>query len=350
MRGLDRRRVFEILEVGSNGDRTSLVCDLAIMALIVLNVASAIAESVPSWGSSYADLFAAFELFSVAVFSTEYVLRVATIVEGQDPRFHSPIAGRLRYMATPLAMTDLLAFLPFYLSAVIGIDLRMLRVLRLIRIFKLAHYFSALNILLDVIRIERHAFGAAYFVVVLGLLMAGSGVYLFEHEAQPEAFGSIPASLWWAVATLTTVGYGDVTPITLGGKMFGTFVMMLGVGVVAVPTGILATGFALELRKRREQYREELAAALEDGVIGSDERARLDELRESLSLSAETTADMEVSSLGLLEMAGRQLQACPHCGELLVDGAKDPLAEVEAETRVPAPASTTPGTRRPGER
>lgn len=336
MSGLDRRRVFEILDRANSSDRASQICDLVIMVLIVLNVAAAVMESVPSVGRAYEDAFALFELLSVAVFTVEYVLRVASVVEGPNPRFQSAFVGRLRYMGTPLAITDLLAFLPYYLSAFIGIDLRMLRVLRLVRIFKLAHYFSSLSILIDVIRVERHAFGAAYFMVVLGLLMAGSGVYLFEHEAQPEAFGSIPASLWWAVATLTTVGYGDVTPITLGGRLFGTFVMMLGIGIVAIPTGILATGFALELRKRREQYSEELSVALRDGTIDSDERARLNELREVLELSEDTTSDLEVSSLTLRDVTGRSLASCPHCGELLLGRAKDPILEVDADDTAPA--------------
>ncbi len=264
---LDRRRTFELLNLGSGSDRLSLSMDWLLISLILLNVVANVVESVPEIGQAYMPWFHGFELFSVAIFSVEYVLRLVCCIEGDDPRFHHPVRGRLRWATSPLAITDLLAIVPFYLSAFVAIDLRMLRVLRLLRIFKLAHYFSALNVLLDVIRTERHAFGAAYFIVVLGLILAASGVYVFEHAAQPEALGSIPAAIWWSVSTLTTVGYGDVTPVTLGGKIFGTVVMILGVGTVAVPTGLLATGFALELRKRREHYAEQLAHALADGVI-----------------------------------------------------------------------------------
>ncbi len=331
MRGLQRRRIFEILSPGTAGDRTSRACDAALMVLIVLNVGAAIAESVPSISARYGSAFAVLEFFSVMVFTVEYVLRVATIVEGPDPRFRSPVVGRLRYMVSPIAVTDLLAFGPFYLTAFVNIDLRILRVLRLIRIFKLAHYFSALNILLDVIRTERQAFGAAYFVVLLGLLMASSGVYLFEHAAQPEALGSIPDAMWWAVATLTTVGYGDVTPITLGGKVFGTFVMILGVGIVAVPTGILATGFALELSKRRERYLQEVLIASADGVIDDAERAHLEEVRQALDLSPANTSRMQESP-SFLASAPQAVPSieCPHCGELLTDPVKEALPEFDS--------------------
>ncbi len=317
MQALDRRRIFEILDQARTGDPVSRGCDLALVSLIVLNVAAAIAESIPAVGVRYAAAFAGFELLSVMVFSVEYVLRVTTIVDGPDPRFHHPLKGRLRYMATPIAVTDLLAFLPFYLTAIVNIDLRMLRVLRLIRIFKLGHYFSALGIVLDVIRMERRAFGAAYFLVVLGLLAAASGIYVFEHDAQPEAFGSIPAALWWAVATLTTVGYGDVTPVTLGGRAFATAVMMLGIGVVALPTGIFASGFALELRSRRDEYAREVRTAMADGMIDSEERAHLEAVRESLALTEEAIRGLEPPE-------PIPLATCPHCGELLLGPAKDP--------------------------
>jgi len=330
VRGLQRRRIFEILSPGAEGDRASRTCDAILMVLIVSNVAAAIAESVPTIHAKHGSAFAVFEFFSVMVFSIEYVLRVATIVEGPDPRFRSPVVGRLRYMVSPIAVTDFLAFSPFYLTAFFNVDLRILRVLRLIRIFKLAHYFSALNILLDVIRTERHAFGAAYFVVVLGLLMASSGVYLFEHAAQPDVLGSIPDAMWWAVATLTTVGYGDVTPITLGGKVFGTFVMILGVGIVAVPTGILATGFALELHKRREQYLQQVLIANEDGVIDETERAHLEEVRQALDLSLEDTSMLQESSSLLAAPNAAPMSECPHCGELLAGPVKEALAKSDA--------------------
>ncbi len=320
---LSRARMYEILDVGRKGDAASRACDRILVLLITANVLAAILESIPELALAHADAFAAFEVFSVLVFSAEYVLRAVCCVENPDPRFRRPVVGRVRYLFSPIALADLAAILPFYLGAILAIDLRVLRVLRLVRIFKLAHYFGALEILLDVIRRDRHAFGAAYFVVVLGMLIAASGVYLYEHEAQPAEFGSIPAALWWAVTTLTTVGYGDVTPVTLGGKIFGAFVMMLGVGIVAIPTGILATGFALELRRRHDVYTGELAQALEDGRIDASEREHLEEVRQVLSLTREATASLEDSTRRLGHTLSEPLTFCPHCGEHLLDPPKE---------------------------
>jgi voltage-gated potassium channel len=324
-----RRRIHELLEVSRPGDRASKAIDVALMVLIVVSVGANVLESMPRLQASHQSLFDGLEMCCVAVFTLEYLLRVVCAVESSDSRFRSPLLGRLRFVLTPLALADLLAIAPFYLSAWIEVDLRLLRVLRLVRIFKLAHYFSALSILLDVIRTERHAFGAAYFVVILGLMMASSGVYLFEHQAQPEAFGSIPSAIWWAVATLTTVGYGDVTPITTGGKVFSTVVMIIGVGMVAVPTGILATGFAFELRRRRDAYDAELRAALKDGTVDAEERQHLEEVRRALDLDEADAADLEAATRSFPSPyydGEARLTTCPHCGELLDGSEAKPMS------------------------
>jgi voltage-gated potassium channel len=322
-----RRRVHELLEAGQHEDRASRVVDLSLMTLILISVTANVLESVPQFYARHHLLLEALEISCVSVFTLEYLLRLLCAIEKDDPRFRRPVLGRLRFMLTPLALADLLAILPFYLSAWIGVDLRLLRVLRLLRIFKLAHYFSALSILLDVIRRERHAFGAAYFLVALGLMMASSGVYLFEHRAQPDAFGSIPASIWWAVATLTTVGYGDVTPITTGGKVFSAVVMMIGVGTVAVPTGLLATGFAFELQRRRDAYDAELRAALADGGVDAEERQHLEEVRKSLDLDEAGAAEVEDATRRFqgVPSGGAHLVICPHCGECLDATESKPL-------------------------
>ncbi len=308
-----RRRIFELLGASSSHDRFGYRFDLVLITLIVLNVLATILESVPAIGTPFRGFFEGFELFSVAVFSAEYVLRIWCCVEDEDPRFRRPLLGRLRYACSLMALVDLLAVLPFYLAAVLPIDLRFLRVLRLLRILKLSHYFSALDILLEVLRKERNAFGAAFFLLALGTLFASSGIYLVEHEAQPVAFGSIPAAMWWAVATLTTVGYGDVTPVTAAGKVFGASITVMGIGMVALPTGILASGFSEELRRRQQLYDAQMRVALEDGVIDGIERAQLERLRRRLGLSEEEVAGLA----GERRRRPLEPRKCPRCGEEL---------------------------------
>ena len=259
--GPTRRRLFELVEAGQGDDVPSRVIDLALVGLILVNVLCATLESIPTLRMRFGDEFLAIELFSVAIFTLEYALRIYCAVEHDEPRYRHPIWGRLRYAVSPMALIDLLAIAPFYLAAGTGVDLRIVRTLRLLRILKLAHYFSALGVLIDVIRTERAAFGAAYFLIALGITLASSGIYITEHEAQPEAFGSVPAALYWAIVTLTTVGYGDVVPVTPAGRVLGVIVMMLGVGTLAIPTGILATGFTLELRRRRDRAEAERNAS-----------------------------------------------------------------------------------------
>jgi len=225
--------------------------DLSLAALILLNVVAAILETVPAIEARFGKALYAFDLFSVAVFTVEYAVRVLLCPDDPSGRFSRPVAGRLRYMATPMAVVDLLAILPFYLGAFAAVDLRFLRVLRLFRVFKLTRYSAAMAILLSVLRQEAASFGAALFILAVVLVLAASGMYLVEHDEQPEAFGSIPAAMWWAVATLTTVGYGDVTPATGMGKLFGAVVTVVGIGMVALPAGILASAFSDRLRRRR---------------------------------------------------------------------------------------------------
>ncbi len=261
MIGPTRRRLFELLEAGREDDVASRIVDAALMGLILVNVFCATLESIPELQARFEEEFLWIELFSVAVFTLEYVLRIFCAVEHDDPRYHHPLWGRLRYAVSPMALIDLLAIAPFYLVAGAGADLRIVRTLRLLRILKLAHYFSALCVLIDVIRTERAAFGAAYFLIALGITLASSGIYITEHEAQPDDFGSVPSALYWAIVTLTTVGYGDVVPVTPAGRVLGVIVMMLGVGTLAIPTGILATGFTLELRRRRHRAEAEQESA-----------------------------------------------------------------------------------------
>ena len=245
-----RARIHEVIESTQPGNGIGVWFDRFLIVLIVTNVIAVILETVDQISEVYSDFFFVFELFSVAIFSIEYLMRLWTIVDGPNANFRAPVAGRLRYALTPMALIDIAAILPFYLSVFIGIDLRFMRVFRLLRLLKLTRYSTAMHMLGATLYTQRRALLAALMIVFMTLILTSSVIYLFEKDAQPEAFGSIPEAMWWGLATLTTVGYGDIYPITLVGKIFGSIVMILGIGIFALPVGILATGFAEEIRKR----------------------------------------------------------------------------------------------------
>ena len=152
---------------------------------------------------------------------------------------------------------------------------------------------KVMNLLLGVLREEKQSFLAAMFLLTIAMLVASTGIYMFEKDAQPDKFGSIPEAMWWAIATLTTIGYGDVTPITGMGKFFGAIIAIIGIGVVALPSGILASGFTDQLKRRQSQYESELTKALQDGVITSTERNKLTKIAEDMNLSEEQIKTME---------------------------------------------------------
>lgn len=307
-----RQRLFQILETSRPGDRASLACDIALIVVVAANVLAVALESVHGLAARYGALFEYFELFSVGIFSVEYVLRLWTAVEDEAAQGTSPFRARLRYAMTPVALVDLAAILPFYLHTLVRLDLRFLRVLRLLRVLKLTHYFRALDDLLDVFLEEVRIFGAALFLMMLLMLTAASGIYLFEHEVQPEAFGSIPAAMWWAMATLTTVGYGDVTPVTAAGKVFGGCITVVGVGMAALPAAILASGLQRHFRLRRETFENQVDVALEDGRVDPAERAQLEKLREALGLTPEESDQILRASA---RAHGVEPLLCPRCGE-----------------------------------
>lgn len=245
-----RQRVHDILEYGSDFDPVAKTINTFLVALIVLNVIAFAAGTVPHINKKYGTALDVFNVVSVLIFTIEYILRLWSCVE--VPLLHALPAwrARLNFAARPLLIIDLLAIAPFYLSFLFSIDLRVLRVLRLFRFLKLARYSPGLVALGRVVSNERRALYGALLVMVTLLIFASTGIYFIERDAQPEAFGSIPAAAWWALATLTTVGYGDVVPVTHWGKVFGGLMMVFGLGMFALPIGILATGFSREANRR----------------------------------------------------------------------------------------------------
>ena len=240
-----RREVHDVLEVGGDAHPMGRVNGF-IIVLIFLNAIAFAADTVPELAGRYRWEFAAFNAFSVIVFTVEYALRIWSAVEipmlSRLPRWQA----RLRYAMRPMMIIDLLAFLPWYLHWLYPLDLRLLRVFRLFRLLMLVRYSPALQTLGRVVTDEYRALLGALLVILILLLFASSGMYLIERHMQPDKFGSIPQAAWWALATLTTVGYGDVVPVTPLGKMLGGVVMLLGVGMIALPVAIIATGFSQE--------------------------------------------------------------------------------------------------------
>lgn len=305
-----RRRVYGLLDESMSAGGAGRLINIVLIVLITLNILAVTLETVESINRRFETYFTLFETFSVLIFSIEYFARLWVCVE--DKRYQGVSWPRLRYATSAMALIDLLAILPFFLGLFFKLDLRFLRVLRLLRVFKLTRYSSAMSLLIDVLLEEASSLFAGFFIMFVLLVLAASGVYLLEHSVQPDKFGSIPAAMWWAVATLTTVGYGDATPITAGGKLFGSLVAVLGVGMAALPAGILASGLVRALEQKRAHLRRELWHALEDGVIDSEEDQALNKLRKSLGLSQ--SAARSIREEFEHEQQRKQTCQCPECG------------------------------------
>ncbi|MGI8841523.1 MAG: cyclic nucleotide-gated ion channel [Caulobacteraceae bacterium] len=247
-----RQRAYLILEEGQADGGPSRVVELALITLIVTNVVMVILETVPSIYGPYRDYFRGFELFTVCAFATEYAVRVWSAPE--DPRIGAghPLTGRLRFVLRPMMIIDFLSFAPFFLGVLTGgvVDLRALRVLRLLRLLKIARYSQAMPALLGVLYAERRALLGSFILLLCTVCAAAEVMHLVEGPGQPKAFGTLPTSMYWAIATLSTVGYGDEVPLTLLGKLVAGVTMVLGLVLFAMPIGIIAKGFVDGLHRR----------------------------------------------------------------------------------------------------
>jgi len=233
-------------------ERTSVghrLVTAVLMSVVVGSVATAVLETLAQLARA-ATLFRAVEAAALAVLATEYLLRLWSAPEADPGGAARPWQARLRYATSFAGVIDLVAILPAVLPLAMTIHEDWLRALRVLRLLKLARYAPALPLFAAVLKTERRPLLATLFVVVVLLVLESTIMYTLEREAQPQAFASIPDSMWWAIVTIATVGYGDVYPVTPAGKVFGSVAMILGIAVFAVPAGILATGFAAEIRKR----------------------------------------------------------------------------------------------------
>jgi len=243
-------RTWQVLEENHAGDRLNSVVDHSLLALIILNVIASTLATVPEIHTAHGGPLERFERISTLVFAAEYLARVWAAPV--DARYRGAVRGRLRYVATPMALVDLCAVLPFCLAMIGGDPSLALaaRIFRLVRLIKLARYFPALRLVGEVARSRAAELRVTLGALMLLLVAASSLMFYAENAAQPERFSSIPATMWWAVATVTTVGYGDVVPMTPIGRLLGAAVAILGIAFFAFPTAILGSGFIDAFGKR----------------------------------------------------------------------------------------------------
>ena len=240
-------RVHDLLSLEHNADRPSRIVNFVLAGLIVTNILATVLDSVPSLRAQFGTAFRSFNDVSIIIFTVEYVARV----------WSSSALWRQRvgFACRPMPIIDLLAILPWYLPP-LGVDLRVLRsfrLLRVIRLLDLGGYASAHRVLRQMLQSSRYELAMTLNLAGALVLIASSAIYYAERAAQPDAFGSIPASMWWAVVTLTTVGYGDVYPITPEGRILGAVIATLGIGLFALPTAILGGSFMDALKRRSEE-------------------------------------------------------------------------------------------------
>jgi voltage-gated potassium channel len=249
-----RRKTYILLHPELGHSKWDRLINGFIITLILLNVVAVMLETVPAIHDPYTDYFAYFDLFSVVVFSVEYILRIWCCVE--EPRYKHSVYGRMKYVFSVGALIDLLAILPVYLHAFVGLDLRILRILRLarfLRLFRLTHYMKATRIVVNVFRTRKNELILSFILAIFLIIISSSLVYFAEHLEQPEVFSSIPKTIWWSVITLTTVGYGDMVPHTELGKFLTGGLLLVGVAIFALPAGIITAGFLEESRKSNRQ-------------------------------------------------------------------------------------------------
>ena len=247
-----KRRTFEIIESANKGDIASKIFDVFILILIMVNIILVIADTF-NLPKEYTIISKYIEIISVIIFTIEYVLRVWTSDLYYPDK--SKFKARVRYIFSFMAIIDLLAILPFYIPFIIPLDLRvlrMLRIVRLLRVFKINRYTTALQSIANVFKSRASQLCSSMLVLFILMLIASILMYNIEHNAQPEQFENAFSALWWAMATLTTVGYGDIYPVTALGKLIGSIISILGIALVAVPTGIISAGFVEQLDKKKK--------------------------------------------------------------------------------------------------
>jgi voltage-gated potassium channel len=250
-----KRYFYHVLVSRADRSIAARLIRIFIVLLIVLNLLSVVIETVNDIALLYAPYFLLLEEITIVAFSIEYVLRawVCTL----DKNFRHPINGRIKYLLSPIAIVDLLAIVPFYLLFIVHIDIRtlsMLRTFRILRIFKLRRYAHGLDVIFRVILTKLEELAIVFSTLLIMLVVVSSVMFYLERDYQPEIFSSIPHTMWWGVATLTTIGYGDMVPITMYGKLFGSIVALIGLAMFALPAAILTSGFTEHMREEKLKH------------------------------------------------------------------------------------------------
>jgi len=245
-----RRRVYQVLERGPVGDYLSAWVTRLLVALIIVNLIAVALESVPAVEAKYGHLFTLIEYFSLVVFTVEYGLRLWSAVEHGPHQHLQSSHARLKYALSPAGIIYLIAVLPFWFAMLVPGELRVVLVFRVVRFLKFARYSPAMRSLLDVLYRERRALFGSFSILLGTSLVAATLMYLAERHVQPDKLGTIPDAIWWAIVTLSTIGYGDVVPVTVLGKFIAIISVFLGMIMIALPVGIVATAFADQIHRR----------------------------------------------------------------------------------------------------
>lgn len=285
---MNRKRAFTIIQVGNLSDFPSRAYDMSLVIAVAVNIFIAIFDTFPQ-AEPYEKIIWAVECVTVIFFAIDYVLRIWTA----DYLYEnlSPTRARLKFIFSWAGLVDLLSCLPFLVASGGG-ALRMFRIIRILRVFRIHHYADPLRVIGDVIKKKQGQLLSSIFIVFILMIASSLMMYNLEHDAQPEAFANAFSGFWWAANTLLTVGYGDIVPVTLAGKICGTLLTFLGVGIVAIPTGILSAGFMEQVSIVREK-------AVVEGVI-----------RDTAFAEEEVLAEAD-------EKDKEEYSYCPYCGKRL---------------------------------
>lgn len=311
-----KNKTYTLLDPQDNCSLASSATNFVIVLIIVASVVALTLETEEHLFTLYRTEFGYFEIFASCFFTIEYIARLWSASSNKEFRSYR------HYFFSYNSIIDLIALFPLYLSLLGGMDLRFIMLLRLFRLLRLFKYLAPLVIMVEVFKAESRAFISALLVMLVLVFLSAVGIYFFENEVQQDAFGSIPDAMWWSIVTLTTLGYGDVVPITIGGRVFTGLMTVFAVGIVSLPAGMLASRFSEELHKRKLIFSEKLQEIKNEKILSRAQQHKLETIRQQLCLS-KSDADLifkTVSMNSVKQDLSKNKQNCPHCGKIFKSG------------------------------